>query len=211
MTYNDPRDPYQRREQPPQTRAYSQYDAYPEYEQNPHTYGDQNYRDQGYADQGYADQSYGAGKPRTPRRPGPDVDPVMFCGGVLMTGVVTGLAAWLAAWVILTVAKKINTAGTFNGYFVPLSEGEWWFAITGFVVALMGGALWYILQIVTPVPNQFYSWIVGLLVAAAVLLPLLLMENQYASGIGTAIMHLLIGLPVLTLIPTMGRSSTRKH
>lgn len=188
MTYNDPRDPYNN--QPPQTQAYSQ----------PNDYA------QGYDDQ-YA-QTPAPARPSARRR-GPDLDPLMFCGGVLMTGVVTGLAAWLVAWVMQAIVQKINDSGQF-GVWNPLAQSELWFALAGFVAALVGGAFWYLLQVGTPAPDKFYGWIVGLLIAAAVLLPLLL-SAQISSGIGTAIVHLVIGLPILTLIPTMGRSSHKKQ
>lgn len=193
MTYNDPRDPNHRPPQPPATRAYSRPNDYRQYTEA----GD-------YGQTGY-DAQYSQ-PPATPRRRGPDIDPLMFCGGVLMTGVVTGLAAWLAAWVIRAVTQKINESGRF-GIWNPLAQDEVWFAVTGFVAAIVTGALWYLLQVGTPAPNQFYRWIVGLLIAAAVILPLLLSE-QISSGIGTAVLHLIIGLPVLTLIPTMGRASS---
>ncbi|MGB6041141.1 MAG: hypothetical protein WBG39_14950, partial [Gordonia sp. (in: high G+C Gram-positive bacteria)] len=150
---------------------------------------------------------YSPAPAKAPRR-GPDIDPLMFCGGVLMTGVVTGLAAWLVAWVMQAIVQKINDSGQF-GVWNPLAQSELWFALAGFVTAIVAGAFWYLLQISTPAPDKFYGWVVGLLIAAAVLLPLLL-SAQISSGIGTAIVHLVIGLPILTLIPTMGRSSHRK-
>lgn len=208
MTYNDPRDPY-RNQQPPQTRAYSKPDDYAQY-QDPNTGG----YDQGaYQQGGYTQGGYTQGAPqqqprKTPRR-GPDVDPLMFCGGVLMTGVVTGLAAWLTAWIIRAITQKVNESGQL-GIWNPLAQDEVWFAVTGFVVAILGGALWYLLQVGTPAPDQFYGWIVGLLVAAAVIIPLFL-SAEISSGIGTAVMHFIIGMPVLTLIPTMGRASARKN
>lgn len=208
MTYNDPRDPY-RDQQPPQTRAYSRQDDYASY-QDPRTAGHEQDYTQGYdRPPQYEDQDRRPHAPRRAPRRGPDVDPLMFCGGVLMTGVVTGLAAWLAAWVIRAITQKVNENGRL-GIWNPLAQDELWFAVTGFVLALVGGALWYLLQIGTPAPDQFYSWIVGLLVAAAVIVPLFL-SAEISSGIGTAVMHFIIGLPVLTLIPTMGRAGAGRR
>ncbi|EGD56624.1 hypothetical protein [Gordonia neofelifaecis] len=199
MTYNDPHDPGYH-QQPPPTRAYSQPGDYPQYpDANAADYSRSAY------DPSYAQQP----APSKPPRRGPDIDPLMFCGGVLMTGVVTGLAAWLAAWVIRAITQKINESGQF-GIWNPLAQDEVWFAVAGFVCAILGGALWYLLQVGTPAPNQFYRWIVGLLIAAAVILPLLL-SDQISSGIGTAVLHLIIGLPVLTLIPTMGHASSNRN
>lgn len=205
MTNYDPRDPrYQARKNPP-TQAYSQANDY-EYGYTEQQYAQPAYQEHGYQQQGYQ-QPQAAPKKRAPRR-GPDIDPVMFCGGVLMTGVVTGLAAWLVGWIIRTVTQKVNDSGKL-GIWNPLAQDELWFALVGFVAALLGGALWYLLQIATPAPNQFYRWVVGLLIAASVVIPLAL-SAEISTGIGTAIMHLIIGLPVLTLIPTMGNASRRK-
>lgn len=135
----------------------------------------------------------------------PRISPTLFIGGVIMTGVVTGLAAWLGAWILRTIVEKINATGRL-GVWNPLAQDEYWFAVAALLCALAAAALWYVLQIVTPSPDQFYSWTVGLLLAAAVIVPLLL-SSGWEVGIATAIIHLVIGLPILTLIPTVGRKS----
>jgi len=132
----------------------------------------------------------------------------MFVGGVVMSGVVTGLAAWLAAFIIRAIVDQVNESGKY-GIWNPVARDEYWFAVVGFLCALAAGALWYVLQISTPSPDQFYTWIVGLLVAAAVIIPLVL-SAQVSVKIGTAVMHLIIGLPLLTLIPAMGRKTTNQ-
>ena len=53
-------------------------------------------------------------------------------------------------------------------------------------------------------------WIVGLLVAAAVIIPVVL-SDQISVKIGTAVMHLIIGLPLLSLIPARGRKSINRR
>ncbi|MFW0790962.1 DUF6069 family protein [Gordonia sp. CPCC 205333] len=157
-------------------------------------------------------QAYSAAGPHQPqpgqpsRKPAaPSINPTLFIGGVIMTGIVTGLAAWLGAWILRTIAEKINETGKL-GVWNPLARDEYWFAVAAFLCALAAAALWYVLQIVTPSPDQFYSWTVGLLLAAAVIIPLLLSQG-WEVGIATAIIHLVIGLPILTLIPTVGRKS----
>lgn len=220
MTYSDPQDP---RRRPPQTRAYSQDPGQPDggytrgepaYDQQGYTgqqpygaqpgYGSQGYGTQGYGAQGAGGQSAGKSAPRR----GPDLDPVMYSGGVFMTGVVTGLAAWLIAWIIGLIARGVTATGQF-GAWNPLHPGdEYWFAIVGFITALVGGALWYLLQLVTPTPNSFYRWIVGLLIIAAFVVPLATFSDIWA-GLATGVLHVCIGVPVLSLIPTMGNRSQR--
>ena len=209
MTYRDPRDP--RNRQNPPTRAYTQsnpdYSDYPEYPDDTHGY------QQAYsaAQPAQPARRAPAGPPaaaRTPRR-GPDLDPLLYAGGVLTTGVVTGLAAWLVAWIVRTVADRVTATGQL-GVWNPLDQSEYWFALVGFLAALVGGALWYVLQLTTPTPGAFYRWIVGLLILAAVIIPIAA-SVELSRGIATAVLHLFIGLPILILIPTMGEHSRRKN
>ena len=147
-----------------------------------------------------------AGTPSSRGRP--EVNPVTFAGGVVMTGVVTGLAAWLVAWIISAFVEKVNESGKL-GVWNPVAASEIWFGVVGFLCALAAGALWYVLQLITPAPNQFYRWIVALLLVAAVLIPILTYQ-QTSVGIETAILHLVIGLPPLTIIPAMGVKSLQR-
>lgn len=201
MTYPDPRDP---RQQPP-TRAYTQADGYPgatdAYSQQPPA--------QEPPAQQPPTQGYAAPAPaRSPRR-GPDVDPLLYSGGVVMTGVVTALIAWLVAWIIRTVANRVTETGQL-GVWNPLDNNELWFALVGFLTALVAGALWYVLQLATPTPGSFYRWIVALLIVASIVVPLAASQDIW-RGVATGVLHLFIGLPILSLIPTMGNHSQRKQ
>ncbi|MFC0315700.1 DUF6069 family protein [Gordonia phosphorivorans] len=203
MTYSDPRDP--RRQSPP-TRAYSADPA--GYPTNPPTQS--GYTQPGHTQPGQSPAGYPAApSPRGPSRR-PDLDPLLFSGGVFMTGVVTGLAAWLIAWIIGLIARAVTATGQF-GAWNPLDPGgEYWFALAGFLTALVGGALWYLLQLVTPTPDSFYRWIVGLLIIAAFVVPLAA-DGDIWRGLATGVMHVCIGIPVLSLIPTMGNRSKQRH
>ncbi|GAC56739.1 hypothetical protein GOHSU_12_01290 [Gordonia hirsuta DSM 44140 = NBRC 16056] len=219
MTYSDPRDP---RRQTPQTRAYtnnpeftdrsgsgaySQSASYPADSGPPSSYPASGAYPQG---QGSAQGGGYAAAPaaRAPRR-GPDLDPVMFAGGVVMTGVVTGLAAWLVSWIIGLISRAANATGNL-GTWSPLDPGgEYWFALAGFLAALVGGALWYVLQLITPTPDSFYRWIVGLLIIAAFVVPLAA-DADIWRGLTSGVIHVCIGIPVLSLIPTMGNRSKNR-
>ncbi|PYE14743.1 hypothetical protein DFR67_112205 [Williamsia limnetica] len=167
---------------------------------------------QSYPQQPPADQYYAATPAQPPRRPQsnrPQVNPTMFIGGVLATAIVTGLAAWLVAWLIRLVIERVNETGKL-GVWNPMANDEYWFAVVAFLCALFAGALWYVLQLATPSPNQFFSWIVGLLIIAAVLIPLLL-SRDWTTGISTAIIHAVIGLPIMFLVPAMGTKSMERR
>ena len=207
MSYRDPRDP---RDQGPRNQGTARYES--GYSPQSRAYSqptDRYQQPQGYEDQQY-DPRYvsDANDNRSRQRQRPGINACLFAGGVVMTGVVTGLAAWLVSWIIRAIAQRVNEAGNL-GVWNPLSQDEYWFAITGFLCALAGGALWYVLYLTTPSPNQFYRWIVGLLIAAAVIIPLVL-SAQISTGISTAVVHLVIGLPVLSLIPAMGEKSIQR-
>ena len=124
---------------------------------------------------------------------------------MLATAVVTALAAWLAAWIIRVISQRITETGKF-GVWNPVAQDEYWFAVVGVLCAILAGALWYVLHMTTPSPDSFFAGIVGLLIAAAVLLPLLL-SQEWTSAVGTAVMHLVIGLPIFFLIRAMGAKS----
>lgn len=201
-----PNDPYDNRRRDSgawddRTRAYSA-DPYArdQYAQDP--YAQDQYADPGYPQQYAAEPARKA--PRAPRR-GPQINIGLFIGGVVATAVVTALASWLVAWIIRVISQRITETGRF-GVWNPVAQDEYWFAVVGGLCALFAGALWYVLQLTTPSPDQFYAWIVGLLVIAAVILPLLL-SREISTGIGTAVMHLVIGLPILFLIRAMGSRS----
>ncbi|NDK91490.1 hypothetical protein GYA93_18180 [Gordonia desulfuricans] len=214
MTYRDPRDPRTSKYEPgyaPDSRAYSRQDpAYqdPGY-QNP-AYQDPAYQNpaNAYGQDPYAQQQQPPRPAAQPRkRVGPDINVGMFVGGIVMTGVVTGLAAWLVAWIIRSIVDQVNASGRF-GIWNPVANDEIWFALTGFLCAVAAGALWYVLQIITPTPDAFFRWIVGLLIAAAVIIPIVAYASgQISVGIGTAVMHLVIGLPIFSLVPAMGHKS----
>ncbi|WP_067679859.1 DUF6069 family protein [Nocardia miyunensis] len=173
-----PNRPSEYRDRPPEYR-----DRQPEYAEYPGEYPDR----------------------RPPQRRGPDLDPGKFIGGVLAAAVVTALAAWLCAWIIQTIATKVTQSGKF-GIWNPMAEDAYWFAVVAFLCAILAGALWYLLRLGTPTPGLFFTWIVGILTAAAVIIPLVLSSDVWI-GISTAIEHLVIGLPILSMVRMVGARS----
>ncbi|MFE3292710.1 DUF6069 family protein [Rhodococcus sp. NPDC059234] len=77
------------------------------------------------------------------------------------------------------------------------------FAILGFVAALLGAALLYLLLVTTPGGDSFFGWIVGLLTLASVVLPFVY-DATTGERIATSLVHLAIGLPILGLLPGVG-------
>lgn len=179
-------------------------DAYRSASYNQSGYNQSRYDNQsgGYQQSGYRGDSGSGGNNRTPQ-----VNYGYYAGGVIATAVVTALGAWLAAWIIRVVFERLTDSGRF-GVWNPMAQDEYWFALVGFVCALLGGLLWVLLTLTTPSPNQFYTWIVGLLIAAAIIIPLALSED-WRTGLATAIEHAVIGFPVLYLIKAVGAKCTQ--
>lgn len=178
--------------QQPDSRAYSQagggYDAY----------GHGN--DGGYTGGYQSDDDFAAGGPE-PRRESP-VDVGKFAGSVVATALVAGIAGWLIAWVVDALFARFGHTWA-NGGNTPTM-----YAVYGAVAAILAGVLWYLLLVGTANPQQFYSWTVGLLIVAAVALPLLLTQ-PFIDGVAAAIVNLFIGLPILAL--TSAFSATLKR
>lgn len=157
--------------QQPESRAYSQMGSDPGY--------DEPYSD----DPGYRER-------RPPR--GPALDVGKFIGSVAATALVAAIAGWLIAWVVDAVSGRFGHQWA-NGGNTPTM-----YAVYGAVAAILAGLLWYLLLVGTANPQQFFSWTVGLLIVAAVALPLLV-TVPFLDGLAAAIVHLFIGLPIMAL------------
>ena len=157
--------------QQPDSRAYSRMGGEPGY-------------DDGYG----SDPAYV--EPREPR--GPALDVGKFVGSVAATALVAAIAGWLIAWVVDAVFGRFGHQWA-NGGNTPTM-----YAVYGAVAAVLAGLLWYLLLVGTANPQQFFSWTVGLLIIAAVALPLLV-TVPFLDGLAAAIVHLFIGLPILAL------------
>lgn len=127
---------------------------------------------------------------RAPR--GPALDVGKFLGSVAATALVAAIAGWLIAWVVEAVFSRFGHQWA-NGGNTPTM-----YAVYGAVAAILAGLLWYLLLVGTANPQQFFSWTVGLLILAAVALPLLV-TVPFLDGLAAAIVHLFIGLPILAL------------
>ncbi|WP_346995766.1 hypothetical protein, partial [Dietzia sp. SLG310A2-38A2] len=127
---------------------------------------------------------------REPR--GPALDVGKFLGSVAATALVAAIAGWLIAWVVEAAFGRFGHQWA-NGGNTPTM-----YAVYGAVAAILAGLLWYLLLVGTANPQQFFSWTVGLLIIAAVALPLLV-TVPFLDGLAAAIVHLFIGLPILAL------------
>lgn len=144
-------------------------------------------------DTGYDEAYPGYQGPREPREPrGPKLDRGKFIGSAIAMALVAAIAGGLAAWVVDAVFNRFGHQWA-NGGNTPTM-----YAVYGAVAAILAGILWYLLLVGTANAQQFFSWVVGLLIVAAVALPLLV-TVPFLDGLAAAIVHLFIGLPILAL------------
>ena len=160
------------------------------------------YDDAGHGIGGY-EGAYPAGRPAPESAgPGAGLEIGKFAGSAVATALVAAIAGWLSAWVIDALFQRFGSEWA-NGGNTPTM-----YAVYGAVAGLLAGVLWYLLLIGTPDPDKFFKWIAGLLIVAAVVLPLLLV-TPIRDGIASAIVHLVIGLPILALTGAFGRTFRR--
>ena len=154
-------------------------------------YQDRYYEQDGYADSGAAVDGPGRGGPR--------LDMARFGGSVAATALVAALAGGLSAWIIAALFERFGHVWSTGGNTPTM------YAVYGALAGLLAGLLWFLLHIGTPDPSGFFGWIVGLVIVAAVALPLLVTQS-FLDGLAAAVVHLLIGLPILALTGTFSRT-----
>jgi len=136
--------------------------------------------------------------PRT--RPSVVLDWRRLWAGGLATAAVAALIAWLGTLLcralldveIADSAAALNVTDTFAVNY----------AMTAAAFALVATGLAHVLSLTTPTPRSFFSWIVGLLTAAAVVLPFT-RGNDLAVQVSAAVINLLIGAAIGSLLATV--------
>jgi len=127
-------------------------------------------------------------------------------------GIATAVVAALIALVGILVCRWLFDVPILS----PRREGAWGNASTvGYVFAaaacaLVATALMYLLLISTPYPRVFFGWIIGLATVVAVVYPFSTtapMSQKFA----TAVVNLVLGLAIGTLIAEVSRRATRRR
>jgi hypothetical protein len=127
-------------------------------------------------------------------------------------GAATALVAALVAVVGVVVARGLfhipvlapKGKGTFG------DASTWQLALAAAVAALVATGLLHVLLLSTPQPLAFFGWIVALVTAVAVLVPFTA-NAQLSAKVATAVINLLIGIAIGSLVSGVGaRSLTRR-
>ena len=163
-------------------------------------------RDTRSGDPRYGGDPYGGRGPVRDYRPGVDA------GRLWAGGVATAVVAALTAIVGLLIAR-----GLFNVTVLePKGQGLWGsastatYALVAALVALLATALMHLLSLAVPAPGTFFSWIMVLLTAIAVVVPLTLTVSVEEKA-ATALINLVIGLVITIVIHTMAASARTVH
>ncbi|MBC3192854.1 hypothetical protein H7X46_17495 [Pseudonocardia sp. C8] len=142
---------------------------------------------------------------RAPRRPAVQASR-LWAGGVA-TAVIAGLIA-LVGFLIVRVLLQIP-------YLAPIQAnaiGGWDAAVQLAIVAAIAGlaatGLAQVLLLAVPSPMAYFGWIAGLLTALATVYPLAFSTESVTVRIATAVIHLVIGMAIISLVTTTVTSAS---
>lgn len=142
--------------------------------------------------------------PSLPRHP--PIDVTRLWSGGLATALVAaliGLVGVLVVRALFQVALYAPAdAGPFGG------SGTAVLCVLAAAAALAATGLVHVLLLGTPRPLSYFGWIVGLLTAAAGVLPFLA-GGSIGVALGTAVIHLVIGLAIGSLVGGAAVSALR--
>ena len=133
-------------------------------------------------------------------------DSAQFWAGGVATAVVAALIAVVGILVCRWALKVPILA--------PAGDGAWGNAHTGVyalvaaLIALVAAGVLYLLVLSTPRPGLFFQWIMGLATVLAVVYPLST-SAPLAQKAATAIVDLVIGLAIISLLSTVAARSVR--
>jgi hypothetical protein len=142
----------------------------------------------------------------------PDDTPGIDAGRLWSGGAATAVVAALLAIVGLLIARGLFGVAVL----APKGDGIWGnantptYAIIAGLAALAATGLMHLLSVATPTPGQFFGWIMVLVTLIAVVLPLTLTVEQSAK-IATALINLVLGLAIATIVSNMAASARTVH
>jgi Family of unknown function (DUF6069) len=135
-------------------------------------------------------------------------DAGQFWAGVAATAIVAALVALVGILICRWTLGIPILAPSSDGAWGNAHTGEYVLAAVG--VALVAGALLYLLALSTPQPGMFLGWIIGLATLAAVVYPFstgAALEQKAA----TAIVNLVLGIAIGTLLNTVAARAARRY
>ena len=131
-----------------------------------------------------------------------DPSHVSVDAGRLWTGgLATALVAALTAWVGVLLAQGVlDVSLAKSAVVLHVSDSLGLnYAVTAFLAAVAATGLAHLLSVTTPRPRSFFSWIVGLVTVAAMILPFT-RDASTASRVAVSIINLVVGLCIGSLL-----------
>jgi len=116
-------------------------------------------------------------------------------------GAATACVAALVAWIGVLVGQGVLDINlTTTAVVVHVSDSlSLNYAVTAFLMALAATALAHLLSATTPRPRAFFSWIVGLVTLAAMILPFA-RGGQTDAAVCVSVINLALGLCIGSLL-----------
>jgi hypothetical protein len=135
-------------------------------------------------------------------------DAGQFWAGVAATAIVAALVALVGILICRWTLGIPILAPSSDGAWGNAHTSEYVLAAVG--VALVAGALLYLMMLGTPQPGMFLGWIIGLATLAAVVYPFSTgapLEQKAA----TAIVNLVLGIAIGTLLHAVAARAVRRY
>jgi hypothetical protein len=131
-----------------------------------------------------------------------------FWAGVAATAIVAALVALVGILICRWTLGIPVLAPSSDGAWGNAHTSEYVLAAVG--VAVVAGALLYLMMLGTPQPGMFFGWIIGLATLAAVVYPFSTgapLEQKAA----TAIVNLVLGIAIGTLLSAVAARAVRRY
>jgi hypothetical protein len=128
----------------------------------------------------------------------------LWTGGLMAGVVAAGVAivGLLMARGIFDVRVLVQEDGRL------VNADTWWYAAAAFLAAIVATWLLHLLLLSAPQPYRFFGWIVGLVIAIAVLLPFAT-TAELSAKVATSALNLAIGLSIASIVGGVGRTAAR--
>lgn len=152
----------------------------------------------------YDDRAYAAGRPPPAGRGRINAGRLWAAG--VATAVVCALIGLVGVLVVRAILKVALYAPSEASAFGDIDTALLCIAAAG--AALVATGLAHLLLISTPRPLTYFGWIVGLCTLAAVVAPFLWVDPVSVAA-ATAVIHLIIGVAIGTLISGAAASAAR--
>ncbi|MDN5933711.1 MAG: DUF6069 family protein [Pseudonocardia sp.] len=158
---------------------------------------------------GYYDETRPIGGARVPpdTTGAPSINVTRLWAGGLATAVVAALIALVGVLVVRAVFRVALYAPSGAGAFGDSDTAV--LCVVAAAAALAATGLVHLLLIATPRPLAYFGWIVGLVTAAVVVVPFLGSYGPLPEALAAAVIHLVIGLAIGSLVAGAAASATR--